>query len=170
MTSLHRYDKHAATVSLALGLILFLPMGSHAEQLLGRLFATPQERAALEQLRYAPPPAPVQQPKPVEVKKLPRKVVKKPIVLPTVTLNGVVYRSDGNNTAWVNGASTQDGALVTQQIHVDPRNIRRGDATVRLAKGAKIVRLRPGETYAPGLKKVIQNYQQPFTKPDAAGR
>lgn len=73
----------------ALGLILFsllVPPASHAE--LGRLFYTPGQRAGLEQARLQ------NRTQTVQTASIPPK---------PVTYDGVVIRSDGHSTRWING-------------------------------------------------------------------
>lgn len=63
---------------------LILPTAS-AEETLGRLFFTPEARAALERSRRLD----LRQTQPIEGA--------------TLSLEGIVRRSDGNGTAWING-------------------------------------------------------------------
>lgn len=69
---------------------------------LGRLFFTPEQRSSLERMRYAPPPK--EAPKPVAV----AEPAVAPPPLPPVALNGVVTRSGGRSTTWVNGVEQHD--------------------------------------------------------------
>ena len=102
---------------LVLGLLIFLPVKA---QDLGRLFFTPEQRAALDARRKA---------------RVPDKPAAAPLVLsPTTRLDGYVRRSDGRSTVWVNGASVDD-----TRPQADGRvSVGVGDSRAR-------VRLKPGE-------------------------
>jgi hypothetical protein len=103
---------------------------AHAQtHALGRLFTTPEERHRLDVGRglAAAPPAP---PPPAEAAPPP------PPAPPPVTVNGVVRRSGGQSTVWVN---QQDEARPISGSNQDPR------VTVTLPSGAQ-VQIKPGQT------------------------
>jgi len=106
----------AATAALA------LPHPGHTREI-GRLFFGPAERANLEKMRLAPPP-----PEPPKVEE-----VKRPVG--TVSVNGIVTRSSGRSTTWVNGEAAHDALRPT-------------DSTARVPVGEtkRAVPLRVGET------------------------
>jgi hypothetical protein len=83
---------------------------------LGRLFTTPEDRVVLEQLRQAP----VERKRTVREEK---KIDEPKASMPTITVNGVVIRSDGSKTAWINGMNTLEGDLASQHIKVRTREI-----------------------------------------------
>src|SRR5919106_4300555 len=81
---------------------------------LGRLFTTPEDRVVLEQLRQAP----VERKRTVREEK---KIDEPKASMPTIIVNGVVIRSDGSKTAWINGMNTLEGDLASQHIKVRTR-------------------------------------------------
>ncbi|MGE0875450.1 MAG: hypothetical protein AB7O31_12345 [Burkholderiales bacterium] len=91
-----------AVALCALLAVLVLP-GAQAQEL-GRLFLTPDERAALDARRAA---------------KLPDKPAAAAVVASPVTrIDGYVQRSGGPSTVWVNGeALTEGAAQSTVRIH-----------------------------------------------------
>ena len=109
-----------------------------------RLFTTPEQRAKLDALRHAPPPKPiVKKPEPVvEIKK----PAAKPKPLPRVEVKGVVIRSGGPATAWVNDGSTLEGARIEGGIRVQASSD--GEARVTLPD-RRAVAVKPGEVYNP---------------------
>lgn len=135
-----------------------------AEQL-GRFFLTPEQRVELERLRHAPPapivpPAP---PPPVVEADLPPPVTElsreemlppaPPPNVPPITVNGVVIRSGGQSTAWVNGQNTLEGDFSSDNIRVDrPRG-----ESVRIITPEHLpdVSLKPGQTYDPATNTII---------------
>ncbi len=79
-----------------LGLWLTAAASASGAQEFGRLFFTPEQRAALDARRKA---------------RVPDKPAAAPTVAsPTTRLDGYVVRSEGRSTIWVNGESLQDGS------------------------------------------------------------
>jgi hypothetical protein len=102
-------------------LVLLLASASVQAQTpqLGRLFSSPEQRAQLDAQRYGAPPADKAAPAPP------------PEPPPPVELNGVVQRSSGHSTIWLN-----------QTPHNDTKG------TLRLSNGQQL-RLKPGQRYDP---------------------
>jgi hypothetical protein len=110
---------------------------------LGRLFLSPEQRAQLDAQRYGPPPsdpalasAPAPPPPPPA---------------PPVELNGVVQRSSGRSTVWLN-----------QEAQNEPHNHLARDKsgtpgilTLRLSNG-QVVLLKPGQRYDPASGTVTE--------------
>lgn len=96
---------------------------------LGRLFFSPEQRAALDARRKA---------------RVPDKPAAAPIVAsPTTRLDGYVRRSDGRSTVWVNGDRIDDAA---------PRPD--GRVSVVVGESEARVRLKPGESLDRGSGEV----------------
>lgn len=80
---------------IVLGLLAAICPALQAQEL-GRLFLTPEQRAALDARRRA---------------RVPDNPVPAPVVLsPTTRLDGYVQRSDGKYTVWINGDTAADNA------------------------------------------------------------
>ncbi len=119
----------------------------------------------LERLRHAPPapvvpPAP---PPPVVEADLPPPVTElsreemlppaPPPNVPPITVNGVVIRSNGQSTAWVNGQNTLDGDFSSENIRVERP---RGESVhIITPEHLPDVSLKPGQTYDPTTNTVI---------------
>ena len=89
-----------------LAALLALPAAPAAAEELGRLFFTPERRAALERQRQ-----------------LNIQETRQVIEGATLSVSGVVRRSGGRTTTWVNGAQQDDqGAASGVRIEVDPAN------------------------------------------------
>ena len=98
-------------------------------QEIGRLFFTPQQRAALDARRKA---------------RVPDKPAAAPAVAsPTTRLDGYVRRSSGPSTVWVNGMQADEAAPGS-----DAR------VAVPLGDGGPRVRLKPGQTLDRGTGEV----------------
>lgn len=99
-------------------------------QEIGRLFFTPEQRAALDARRNArvpdkPAPAPA-------------------VASPTTRLDGYVRRSDGKSTVWVNGAPLESTPAIGRDLHV----------AVPVGESDARVRLKPGEVLDRGSGEV----------------
>lgn len=144
--------RHAAAFLL---LCASLAPSAVGAQELGRLFFTPEQRAALDARRAA---------------RLPDKPVAA-AASPTTRIDGSVTRSSGRSTLWVDGAAVPDG---TQP---EGLRIRRGRDTSRvtviLGEDARRIDLRVGETLdrATGeVKSVLGSGEVTIRHRDAAGR
>jgi hypothetical protein len=113
--------------ALLLAGMLLAPCAQAQE--IGRLFFTPEQRAALDARRRA---------------RVPDRPAAAPIVVsPTTRLDGYVRRSQGPSTVWVNG-TTVDEASPGSDARV----------SVPLGDGGARVRLKPGETLDRGTGEV----------------
>lgn len=121
---------------------------------LGRLFFTPSERATLDEMRRRPVPVAVEE---------------KPLAPPApeyVTLNGVVRRSDGTTTVWLNnkvvqGQKSSEGLIVTP-----PRSTAPGNVTVVVPQSGRRVDLKVGQQLEVTSGKVQEPYRN--QRPDSA--
>lgn len=110
---------------LACLLIVFL--GNAQAEDLGRLFFTPEQRAALDARRKA---------------RVPDRPSVTTVVSPTTRLDGYVKRSGGRSTVFVNGEALLEGTA--EAPTVDPER-RGGRVPVTGGDGRPRVELRPGE-------------------------
>ncbi|MGK5078936.1 hypothetical protein [Janthinobacterium sp. HLX7-2] len=111
---------------------------------LGRLFLSPEQRAQLDAQRYGPPPAD-------PVLAAPAPPPPPPPPGPPVELNGVVQRSSGRSTIWLN-----------QTPQNEPHNRLRGGMngkgstlSLRLSNG-QLILLKPGQRYDPASGSVSE--------------
>ncbi len=117
---------------VALLIALLVPLAAAAQEL-GRLFFTPEQRAALDARRKA---------------RVPDKPAAAPVVAsPTTRLDGYVKRSGGPSTVWVNGESVTEGSAEAPRIGSNEVSVPVGD-------GGSRVRLRPGEVLDRGSGEV----------------
>lgn len=105
---------------------LSAPCAAQSEQL-GRLFFTPEQRAALDARRKA---------------RVPDKPAAAVVASPTMRLDGYVKRSGGPSTVWLNREALDEGSPEA------PRIAPGADAGVSIGVGESRarVRLKPGET------------------------
>jgi len=102
-----------------------------ASQDVGRLFFTPEQRAALDARRQA------------RVPDKPSAVV---VASPTTRVDGFVKRSSGPSTVWVNGEPLPEGSGDSPRI--GPR------VSIPLGEGGRRATLKPGETLDRGTGEV----------------
>ena len=112
------------TLLCCLALISSLP-AAQAEEALGRLFFTPERRQALDRQREM-------------------NIVEPPNEDPALTLNGIVSRSSGKRTAWINGIAHNEREM-SGGITVTPERNNPGQVIVETAERSGS-RARIGET------------------------
>jgi hypothetical protein len=105
----------------ALLLALLIPQVCLAQEV-GRLFFTPDQRAALDARRKA---------------RVPDKPAATVVASPTTRVDGFVQRSGGPSTVWVNGEPVPEGSVEAPRI--GPR------VTVSAGEGGRRAALKPGE-------------------------
>lgn len=88
-------------------------------------------------------------------------------VIPKITVNGIVKRSGGRSTAWVNGINTNDGYFESQHIKVNPRRIGRDHVHVEVDDiNIGDVSLKVGQSLDPKKAKISDSYQSLLGKSD----
>jgi hypothetical protein len=117
-----------------------------AQEGIGRLFTTLSERSALNQLRleaqFAQPqqeetPAPQPEARVAEADQGP--------AVSRLEINGIVRRSGGPSTVWVNGAQVERGRVSREGLMVQAGRRARDGVRVELPSGLRTVRLKPGQ-------------------------
>jgi hypothetical protein len=116
---------------------LALPLAPAQAQELGRLFFTPEQRAALDARRRA---------------RTPDKPAAAAIASPTTRLDGYVQRSSGPSTVWVNGEGMLETSPEAPRIGATRRND--GRVSVPMGESGARVDLKPGETLDRGSGEV----------------
>ena len=114
----------------AFGITLAGAMSAQAQEL-GRLFFTPEQRAALDARRKA---------------RVPDKPAATPVTESPITrVNGAVQRSGGKSTVWVNGETIPEDARV-DGARVTPRGLNPGRVSIPAGEGPQRYDLRVGES------------------------
>ncbi len=123
---------------------------------LGRLFLTPQERAALDRARHTVKKPTVEQPRLVDI----APDDETPEAEAPITVDGYVSRSDGPATVWVNGTDTFQGDL--SEFGIDAQRVDIETSRVRLPIGGSDapVLLKPGQSFDPGLNAISDVYER----------
>jgi hypothetical protein len=120
---------------LAMLLVAVAPLGIAQEPSFGRLFLTPEQRAALDNARRNR----------IRAEALAATVDKKPKIPParSVTINGIVSRSDGESTIWVNGHPTEGQTEDGMRVTISPGS--QSDVVLREPEKGRRVRLKVGQ-------------------------
>lgn len=121
-------------------------------QQLGKLFFTPEQRATLEQLKQTPatPSAPA-------------------VTSDTITVNGMVQRSDGSNILWINNAQQ---SVTSGAKGLDPKAVP-GSVPVTVPGNKNPVRLKIGQSVDVASGAIRESYEappKPFVASEAAAR
>lgn len=142
-------------------LLMNLCLGElQAQQSLGRLFFTPAERARMDAARDDAI-ANANKPKvvaPVEAPRVPAARI--------MTLNGIVRRSDGETTVWVNGKAVGARSASTD---ITPTGVGRESAGFTLQESGRRVRLKVGQTVEATSGVIEESYARRRTLPVAGG-
>ena len=145
-------------VTLAAG---WSPVPVAADQSLSglRLFLSAEQRQKLNDKRSGveKPVVPIVVEKPKLQPPKP-KLKPKPIVLPRVTLQGYVARSDGKPTVWVNNRPLQEGEFAGKKVRVIGLNEESGSASITLPDDSTVT-LQPGQRFDPNKKRVVDPVQ-----------
>ena len=136
-------------------LLLYVAPADSDAQSLGRLFSTPEQRRALDAARsaydptrqeiiYKQGPSPVAAPEPPP-----------PPPMPDLMVNGLVVRSSGATSAWVNGTQLRSGEATADGIRLQS-----ADGTVKfvLPSGTDTAPIKPGQLLDPNVGKVKEIY------------
>jgi len=123
-----------------------------AAEPVGRLFYTPAQRAQLDVLRSQKSIAPAvpEQPEPVAVPEI-------------VTYGGIVRRSDGKNTVWINNhvvndGKANDGLAISSKVRSDDR------VSVTLPQASSSIDLKVGQS----LEIVSGTVAEPYARRSAS--
>jgi len=140
--------------------------GVAQEPSLGRLFLTPEQRAALDNARRNR----------IRAEALAATVDKKPKIPPakSVTINGIVSRSDGESTIWVNGRPTEGQTEDGMRVTISPGS--QSSVVLREPEKGKRVRLKVGQKADLISGRIQEPYEQrripvapPPSEPGSAG-
>lgn len=141
------YKKHTPLVLLAAGVILLADAigPAYPDDDFGRFFTTPKQRERLNELRNSSADVVVNvNADELKINEDDKKVEQQHN---EITLKGIVYRSDGKNTAWVNNSNSFEGDVASDVTGVDEHEISPGGVEMELPGKKRKVRLKVGEAY-----------------------
>jgi len=118
---------------------------------LERLFTRAEDREELNKLRATPPPT---------QEELKTQLLKPP---PVITFNGIVTRSDGRTTVWVNGSEE----LIRPTFSVVLEKQTRSAVPIVLSSAGQEIWLKPGQTVTTLDGKIFEGYESQLTHSQA---
>ncbi len=138
-------------------LVLQYPTYVIAADQLGRLFTSSQDRARLNLIREEEIVVEEETEQPIEVEEFlePEIEEQEEVVKDTITIKGLVQRSDGKNSAWINDSNTFEGDLETLYIDVKQEAINNDKVKVTMPDNATEIDLKVGQGYDPNNDRVL---------------
>ena len=129
---------------------LMLPLLSSAAEPLGRLFYTPQQRATLDNAR--------RQNIKIEV------VTETPALPEKISVNGVIQRSDGKSTVWINNRPLNE-KYAPNGITIISRSADNASVTLQLPQSNRNVNVKVGQNLDATSGHIQESYQRPQLPP-----
>lgn len=117
-----------------------------AEQRIGRLFSSLEQRMELDRMRNDPGPGKKAEPIADRAGPESRSGPAHGRPARAVTVNGVVLRSDGHRLAWINGVETVAGTRTSAGVRIEAQRTAGEGLRVRLPDGRTSTALKPGQT------------------------
>ena len=162
----------AGAIGCAL-LILSPVPGLHAQERLGRLFSSPEQRLELDRLRDDPDFGRTPEPAAASAAPLPvsgtepgpesRPESRQGTPALAVRVDGVILRGGVRRASWINGVMTGAGTAAPGGVRIDDA-ASGGRIRLRLPGGRSTVALKPGQTIDGARSRVLEAYE---TKPPA---
>jgi len=153
--------------AVLVGLLVSAPQTQ--AQRLGRLFTTPEQRSALDEVRlqaqFAEPPLEFD-PEPVAMVSTVAAEPDDPVVSKLI-VNGIVRRSGGPTSVWVNGDEVERGATTREGVAVEAARMKTDVIRLRLPSGTQSIALRPGQEIDVRSGLVLEAYEKGSGSADA---
>ncbi len=147
MIKLYIKVNYLATVSTLSLLMLGVANPVQAESF-GRIFTTAKQRAILDNIRrYS------------KQKKAGSKILQTVFNNKEVNVNGVVIRSDGINTVWINGKTNLNTNTSEAGVKIYRKDIKSDSVTITLSNSSKRITLKPGQAVDPLSGKIRDRYR-----------
>ena len=125
---------------------LMLPLVSFSAEPLGRLFFTPQQRATLDNSRGQ------------KIKIEVETVETEPPALEIISVNGVIKRSDGQSTVWINNHALNE-KRAPSGIKIISRSADDASVTLQLPQSSRNVDLKVGQNLDTASGQIQESYQ-----------
>ena len=139
-------------------LILSPVAGLHAQERLGRLFSSPEQRLELDRLRDDPDFGKTPEPVAAAIDPLPGSRLGQGA--PATRIDGAVFRGGAHRVLWINGVMAGAGAAAPGGIRIDADGASGGQIRLRLPGGRSTVALKPGQAIDGAHRRVLEAYER----------
>ncbi len=120
----------------------------------GQIFTTPEQRSILDDIRRH------SRQKNPKQKKMKSKTLQTTFDNKSVNVNGIVIRSDGKNTVWINGRRHLNTNAPETGVKVHQRSVTSDSVTITLSENpSKRITLKPGQIVDPRSGRVRDSYK-----------
>ena len=140
-------------------------MGSNvaAQNEFGRFYTTPRQRQQLEDLRNQRPQDEIVVEVAAETLQETTNEQNRLSNIDSITVNGLVYRSDGKNTAWINSNNVIQGSIVNQFTTVNENNVHPDNVEITLPDNQSHVHLKVGQQFDIYSEQIYDVVQDPIS-------
>ena len=152
MQNIPHYTKKSAIYIVAAVALLF-SVEAAATGSFGRFFTTPKERRQIDDLRAVGPEVKINITE--EELRVDEGAEKAKEESEALTVKGLVYRSSGKNTAWVNESNTYEGDLSSQYITIREAGVEKNAVVIDLQGNKTDIKLRVGQKYNPETRSIL---------------
>ena len=128
----------------------------------GRFYTTPRQRTQLEESRIQAPRDEIEMEFTVEEFSETNQQQQTENLIDSIKVNGLVYRTDGKNTAWINSNNSIQGSIENQYTRVQERDVNSNSVEIRLPDNRTSVDLKPGQQYDVNSNRVYDIINDPL--------
>lgn len=141
-------------VLIAMTLSFVLPVQADT---LGHLFTTEQQRNRLDYMRSQKIVVEKSVVAPEDVDEiLEPEIEEEAVIKDSINIKGIVKRSDGKHSAWINDSNTYEGDLDTLYLNVGPEHISSDRVKIKMPDKETEIELRVGEAYDPNTDQIFE--------------
>ncbi|MGK0296417.1 MAG: hypothetical protein ACI9XC_000005 [Gammaproteobacteria bacterium] len=143
--------------------LVCISLSAAADNGFGRFYTSPRQRMQLDEQRIKRPD------EEIVVDIVPDNLMditseeETVTIIDSITLNGLVYRTDGKNTAWLNSNSTNEGSIENQYTRVNENNVHSNNVEITLPDNQSRIELKVGQQYDVRSKQVYDLAKDPVS-------
>ena len=155
------FFRRAPAGAIGCALLILPPVaGLQAQERLGRLFSSPEQRIELDRLREDPDFGKAPEPVAAAIDPLPGSRLGQGTPAPATRIDGVVFRGGAHRVLWINGVMAGAGAAPPGGIRIDADGASDGRIRLRLPGGRSTVALKPGQAIDGARRRVLEAYER----------
>lgn len=155
------FFRRAPAGAIGCALLILPPLaGLHAQERLGRLFSSPEQRLELDRLRDDPDFGKAPEPVAAAIDPLPGSRFGQDTPAPATRIDGVVFRGGAHRVLWINGVMAGAGTAAPEGIRIDADGASDGRIRLTLPDGRSTVALKPGQAIDGARRRVLEAYER----------